>query len=47
MSLRITNPQAPGQVLWRKFGLWLGVWLRVAAVVAGIWLFLVASALSF
>jgi len=37
MSLRVVNPQAPGQVLWRKLGILLGDLIRVSFMVIVTW----------
>lgn len=47
MSLRVTNPQAPGQVLWRKIGTTLGDLIIAGAIVLGAWVFIAAFALAF
>jgi hypothetical protein len=37
MAFPVVNPQAPGQVLWRKFGLILGDVIRASVVLTIVW----------
>jgi len=37
MSLRVVNPQAPGQVLWRKLGILLGDLIVASTMLTVTW----------